>query len=112
MLSRYVMHGNYLLEPINVRSVFACAHMSTWLTISFQSLMRVRVRPLLSVYPVKLNVAAAPHKSSSLSASLIVTSAWARLFRSYIREHTSVYAVIICGQQHLVDIFTETAVNQ
>lgn len=64
--------------------VHVCAWVvSTWLTTSFQSLMRVRVRLLLSVYSVRLNVAAAPHKSSSLSASLMVTSAWARLFRSF-----------------------------
>lgn len=68
--------------------IFVWFCVSTWLTISFQSLMRVRVRLLLSVYSVRLKVAAAPHKSSSLSASLIVTSAWARLFRSYKHIHT------------------------
>lgn len=85
----------------SVKAVFVlCVHMSTWLTISFQSLMRVSVRPLLSVYSVKLKVAAAPHKSSSLSASLIDTSAWARLFRSYTQTHTHTH-IVICAHSTL-----------
>lgn len=77
----------YLYTTADLMSFFYVCSTSTWLTISFQSLMRVRVRPLLSVYSVRVKVAAAPHKSSSLRASLIVTSAWARLFRSYINVH-------------------------
>lgn len=59
---------------------FVC--LSTWLTISFQSFMSLRLHLLLSVYSVRLKAAAAPHSSSSLSDSLIVTSPWARWFKS------------------------------
>lgn len=46
----------------------------TWLTRSFQSLMRCITFLLLSSYSVRLNCAPAPQRSSSLIASLMVTS--------------------------------------
>lgn len=55
----------------------------TWLTRSFQSLISMIPFLLLSSYSVRVNTAPAPHRSSSLMASRIVTSPWARWFNSF-----------------------------
>lgn len=86
------MHGKKTTTTTTKEAhLLQCVYASTWLTMSFQSLMMFRVQPLLPVYSVRLKVAAAPHKSNSLSPSLIVTSAWARLLRSYAHMKQTVH---------------------
>lgn len=95
----YISEAHKIINTQDVCTVCFFVHimwvlyMRTWLTMSFQSLMRASTHPLLSVYSVRVKVAAAPHRSSSLSASLIVTSACARLFRSYMANAHEIHAL-------------------
>ena len=78
--------GQWALWRINPNKCTSCVHQMakvlTELTKSFQSLMSCSLRLLLSSYSVSANTAPAPHRSSSLSASLIVTSPCALWFSS------------------------------